>query len=196
MYLWRVPLTAFIAWRTAALLVLAVMSLMRARRVRTAAVWRAVFAALSIVIILISPSAVAWMIVAAQRDPSIHRVFVDPSPIVLWSPSILVCLLIGVNELFFPRRVSPLQSDAWRSAYAAIVVSFAFLNVANWCSPGWCERFGFPFAYSWWSDAIIVMNGQNLTAGSSMIAAVLNACVLIGIGAVLSLRYRRNVTRV
>jgi len=195
MYLGRVPLAAFGTWSSAALLVLAVTCLMNVRRARASGVWCGVFSAFVVATILISPAAVAWVLVAAQRDKGINRVFVDPSPIVLWSPSILVCVLVVANELFFPRRVSPSQRDAWRFAYATIVVSFAFLNIANWCSPGWCERFGFPFAYSWWSDAILIMNGQNLSAGFSVTAIALNASVLIGIGVVLSLRYRRNVTR-
>ena len=70
---------------------------------------------------------------------------------------------------------------------------FTGLNVANWCSPGWCERFGFPFPYSWWSDAIIIMNGENLTAGHSLIAFLVNISLFLVVVVVLAALYRRSL---
>ncbi|HKR63377.1 MAG TPA: hypothetical protein VJZ00_06560 [Thermoanaerobaculia bacterium] len=34
------------------------------------------------------------------------------------------------------------------------------LNVANFCNPGWCGRYGLPFSYYTWSDAVIMFNGE------------------------------------
>ena len=45
---------------------------------------------------------------------------------------------------------------------AFVFVVFAILNVANLCGSSWCDRRGFPFTYRSWSDAQVVMNGENL----------------------------------
>jgi len=36
----------------------------------------------------------------------------------------------------------------------------AYLNLRNWCQPGWCGRFGFPLTYRTWSDSFGTFNGQ------------------------------------
>jgi hypothetical protein len=68
---------------------------------------------------------------------------------------------------------------------------FALLNLANWCSPGWCERFGFPFPYSWWSDGIMIMNGVNLTAGVSRLALFGNGILLVVVLSAIVRGYRK-----
>jgi hypothetical protein len=46
--------------------------------------------------------------------------------------------------------------------WAAIMWSGAVgvLNTVNACNPGWCARYGFPFAFYEWSDGLIMMNGE------------------------------------
>lgn len=69
--------------------------------------------------------------------------------------------------------------------------TFATLNLANWCSPGWCARFGFPFPYSWWSDSIGFMNDANLTAGVSILAIAADFIVLLGAAVVGARQFAR-----
>ncbi len=47
----------------------------------------------------------------------------------------------------------------WVGIVATLGV-FAYLNLRNWCQPGWCGRFGFPLTYRTWSDQIAELNGK------------------------------------
>jgi hypothetical protein len=41
------------------------------------------------------------------------------------------------------------------------VAAFTALNVVNYCSPGWCETIGFPFAWRAWSDSILMLEDRD-----------------------------------
>lgn len=105
------------------------------------------------------------------------------SPQLFLAPVILVAVLFPASRLLFPESA---RVHWWRLAFWLTALAFAVLNVANWCSPGWCERFGFPFRYSWWSDAI-----YDGSAGWSLLAVFANVAVFCAVIAALAFKYRR-----
>ena len=62
---------------------------------------------------------------------------------------------------------------------------FAYLNLRNWCQPGWCGRFGFPLTYRTWSDQIAELNG-NVTGGPTFSISALLANVVIALAGALA----------
>lgn len=106
--------------------------------------------------------------------------------LIAWSPMMFSVLVVLVAVALFPR------SARWRAAFAAVAFTDAALNLVNTCNPGWCGRWGFPFAYSWWSDAMIEFNGQNLSSGTSSLAVVANVLVLLAVGYGMSLYSKRT----
>lgn len=119
-------------------------------------------------------------------------VYTHYSPYLYLAPAFGVALLFGICRVMFPRR-GAMSASRWHLTFWLIAFAFAVLNVTNWCRPGWCERFGFPLPYSWFSDAIVVMDGRNYTAGTSLIALVANISSLLFVGAALGRSYRRSV---
>ncbi|HSP16762.1 MAG TPA: hypothetical protein VLV78_18590 [Thermoanaerobaculia bacterium] len=121
-----------------------------------------------------------------------HGQFIDQPMELGWYSGLLVFIVPLGWHFLFPKRADGAVTRWWRVGFATLIVGFTVLNITNWCSPGWCGRFGFPFAYSWWSDAIIVINGKNLSAGASIVAAVANLIVLVLAALALSASYRRT----
>jgi hypothetical protein len=60
---------------------------------------------------------------------------------------------------------------------------FGFLNLRNWCQPGWCGRFGFPLTYRTWSDQLVDLNGR-LIGGPTFSQAALAVDILVALAAV------------
>ena len=192
MYIWRIPLPLFgalVASISLALVWIAVASL---RRRAKSIVARAILLSAAVVATILSPLMV-HLITADELERMVKLgVYIHYSPHIFLAPAFLVALLFGISQLAFPRGgTNPVHS--WHLKFWLIALVFTVLNVANWCSPGWCERFGFPFPYSWWSDAIIIMNGENLTAGFSFMAVLANVSLFLLVVAVLSLSYRRRL---
>jgi hypothetical protein len=84
---------------------------------------------------------------------------------------------------------------SWRRAFVVITFVFAILNVVNQCSPGYCGRYGFPFAYRWWSDAVLIINGTNVGAGRDPTALWLNAATYLSSALIMALIYRVPLRR-
>jgi hypothetical protein len=149
--------------------------------------------ALIAVALLTSPAVVSAIIEwSAARDPGMLRRYIDPSVVTLWSASVIVPVLLVIAHRLFPCASAPAAVCAgYRVAFFSTAIVFALLNVTNWCRPGWCERFGFPLPYSWWSDAIMVMNGRNITAGASIAAFVVNLTALAAAFYAMARRYQR-----
>jgi len=141
-----------------------------------------------------SPSAIIAFVVALLASPfavkslmrNVGNARWEPPQIVAWCPMMLSVLVVLIATALFP------QSAKWRAAFVATAFVDAVLNVVNTCAPGWCGRYGFPFAYWWWSDAIVVFNGKNLTSGTSSLAVVGNVLVLLGCGIAMSRLAKRE----
>ena len=110
----------------------------------------------------------------------------------LWAPAILVSIVLVLLDRLFPSANAPRGATLrYRAALLGTLIALGGLNITNWCSPGWCERYGFPFPYSWWSDAILIMDGRNWSAGFSALALLGNVAAAALAALVLSRAYRR-----
>jgi hypothetical protein len=63
----------------------------------------------------------------------------------------------------FESTRTPLKYD--RLVTMAVLAVFAYLNATNWCNPGWCYTYGWPFTFFDESDAIIIINGEMFPRG-------------------------------
>jgi hypothetical protein len=154
---------------------------------------RGVLLGIAVVAAILSPFVVHAITAHELGRMAKLGVYIHYSPYLYLSPAFVVTLLFGISRLLFPRRGAT-SVFRWRLKFWVVAFAFTLLNIANWCSPGWCERFGFPFPYSWWSDAIIVMNGKNLTAGTSLVAFGANISVFFLVIAALGRAYHRSTT--
>ena len=194
MYVWRIPVLLFAPLVTATLLVAICAGILALRRSLSTRLGKAIMLALISIALLTSP-AVVWAIIesSAERAPEMMRTYIDPSAATLWSASSVAVILLGVAHRLFPCVSVPVAVCVrYRASFFSAAFAFAVLNVTNWCNPGWCERFGFPLPYSWWSDAIIIINGRNLTAGTSIAAFVANLDALASVVYAMSRSYQRH----
>jgi hypothetical protein len=193
MYVWRIPLPLFAALVASTALACVWIGIASLRRRAQTIVVRGILLSIAVVAAILSPFLVHSITGNELETMAKLGVYVHYSPYLYLAPASVVTLLFGISRLLFPRRGTT-SVFRWRLKFGLISFVFTILNIANWCSPGWCERFGFPFPYSWWSDAIIVMNGKNLTAGTSLIAFVANISVFLLIVAALGRAYHRSMT--
>jgi hypothetical protein len=141
-----------------------------------------------------SPALMEVFLRGPLPDASVRGIYIDPSPFMMWLPAIAGVFLIAAARLLFPANESrPATKD--RCWFVALLLAFALLNCVNWCSPGWCERLGFPLAYSSSSDAVVVMNGTNVAGGFDKMAIFLNAVVAAAAAGTLAMSYRRRTPR-
>jgi len=195
MYIWRFPYFAGVSIAIS-IVVLSVCTALLEIRVRVRSqVARGICSTGVLLALLACPVLFIQAIEPALAAARAHRTYIDPGPQLGWSAAALVLLALVGNHFLFPRRPPVSRAFRWRAAFTALVVGFVVMNSANWCSPGWCEWFGFPFPYRWWSDGIIVMNGDNLTAGWSLAAAITDVCVLVAAATVLAIFYRLACAR-
>jgi len=193
MYVWRIPLPFFGALVASASLALVWLGVATLRRRAQSVIVRGLLLSVAVIAAILSPGLVDVIIRDELERMSGLGVYVHYSPYIFLAPTFLVALLFGISQFAFPRRGAE-SAYGWHLKFWLIALAFTILNLANWCSPGWCERFGFPFPYSWWSDAIIIMNGENLTAGLSLLALAANITVFLFAVAVLARSYRRSLT--
>jgi hypothetical protein len=183
MYVWRIPLSLFGAFVATVSLASVWIGLASLRtRVRSMLV-RAVLVSIAVTATLLSPLLVQVIARGELERMKKLGVYAHYSPHLFLAPAVLVTILFATSRLLFRRRGA--ENIRWRRLlFWLTAFAFTLLNIANWCSPGWCERFGFPLSYSWRSDAIVIMNGENLTAGYSLIALVANIAVFcLAVGA-------------
>lgn len=183
MYVWRVPLFLLAVLASTALSVtaLAIALSYRAR-----------------VLALIAPLAgplltyplVHWLVATATR----HGRYDDPPASMLWIAPVAAVLLVAMAIALFPHRQGRIALQ-YRFCFTVLALGFALLNCINWCAPGWCGRFGFPLTYSWFSDGILIMNGENLSAGSSSAALAINVIIAAVAAAGSAAVYRRRNSR-
>jgi hypothetical protein len=89
-----------------------------------------------------------------SSDDSINRVWIDPSPFALGIPIIVGLPLLALLRSRFLRN-----DHASRGLLIAWCTLVLLLSTVNWCAPGWCAHYGFPFSFYGWSDAMISFNG-------------------------------------
>jgi hypothetical protein len=101
-----------------------------------------------------------------------------PAAAVLWFTALVkVWYRIWFVDLPMPVLVAPVivasiaawlatrtgvRDRTWRATALAVCAwsgFFGVLNIVNFCSPGWCGWYGFPFPYYEWSDSVMVING-------------------------------------
>lgn len=76
---------------------------------------------------------------------------------------------------------APLQYD--RLVTVAVVAVFVYLNVINWCNPGWCYTYGWPLTFLDLSDSIVIMNGEMLSQGFFLGPLLLNILIALSVTA-------------
>jgi hypothetical protein len=177
MYVWRLPLFSFAALSSTAIVVCALAAVLAIRRRIAAPVLRGIVSSVAVVMLLGSPALtealIRWPVAGAIQG----GMYIDPSPLILWLPAIGAVFLLVAARLLFPAAATSGVALKYRCWFVALVLGFVLLNCANWCSPGWCERFGFPLAYSWWSDGMVILDGKNWSAGFSSAAIVLDVLI-------------------
>jgi hypothetical protein len=188
-YVWRFPVLLFSTFAVTAALLAVSAALLAWRGGVTSRVGRGVLLALVAAMLLASPALVSGTIDALiDQGEGLRKNYVHPSAFVLWAPALLVPAILALLHRLFPPGGAVLR---YRAACMATLVALGALNITNWCNPGWCERYGFPFPYSWFSDAILIMNGRNWTAGFSALALLGNATAAALAAVALSRAYRR-----
>lgn len=185
MHVWRLPLLHFAALLALVTVVIAWETLSWFRRRSNSEVTRGFLVAAEVLAALSSPLIVHAIVDPELRDLASRGVYVHHGRAFYLGPGLAAAILFGLSRWAVPQRAP--RAGLARMVFWLTAVALITMNLANWCSPGWCERFGFPFSYSWWSDAILVMNGVNLTAGTSILAIVANVLILLGV-AVLAAR--------
>lgn len=177
MHIWRLPLvhlaallafvTVAVAWETVAWL----------RRNAKIDIARGLVVGAATVVAVLSPLIVHVVVEPELRDLAGRGVYVHYGSAFYIGPAVVAAVLFVLSRRSIPSGAP--GAGLARTAFWLTAAILATVNLANWCSPGWCERFGFPLPYSWWSDAIVVMNGVNLTAGTSVLAVVADFLVLL-----------------
>jgi hypothetical protein len=188
----RLSLSSFVILATTLVLVVVISgALALRRRARTEAV-RGLFSAVVVVSVLGGP-----VLANAIHEPFLRKaarsgIYIDPGPHLYFAPLLLAVFLLISARVLFPIRGDKRAAGAYRFCFQALMLGFLLLNMANWCQPGWCGRYGFPIAYEWWSDAMIIVNGVNLSAGFSKTALVVDISVIIATAVALAITYRRK----
>jgi hypothetical protein len=191
MYVWRLPLFSYAVLVTTALVYGAVAAALWLRGRTPVLVMRGLFASAVVVAMFAAPFLMHMLTRGPLAAAAQRGLFIDPAPFLGFVPAVAAIVLVALSRLAFPAGDHPKVTLMYRAYFVSLLFVLAVLNLANWCTPGWCERFGFPFPYSWWSDAIVVMNGENLSAGVSSIALALNVAVAAAASYSLFLSYRR-----
>jgi hypothetical protein len=130
---------------------------------------------------------VHWLAATAAR-PGRY----DEAPATLvWIPPIAAALLVAISIALFPQREGRIALR-YRFCFVVLALGFAMLNCINWCAPGWCGRFGFPLTYSWFSDGVLVVNGESVSVGWSSGALASNIIIAAVAAAGSAAVYRRQ----
>jgi hypothetical protein len=159
-YVWRFPITFIACIIVVSVLLPVIGTLLRMRSRSGNGAKRAVCLALAVFALICSPAATGWIIHELARACAIRIAFVDPSPALLLLPGAVVLLLLTLGHTLISAPENDRVARQWRFYLYAAGVTFLVLNCIDTCSPGWCSRLGFPFAYESWSDAMIDFDGR------------------------------------
>ena len=188
MFFWRLPLPGAAALAVAIALMVVIPVAIHCRSIARSALARGIWDTVVVVEIIGSPGVFRMLMEPAIAEQARRGTYVDLSPISTWVPAFFAIVVLVAARLLFPLRGDDARALRWRAAFVASAIVFAILNLMNWCR-GLCARYGFPFAYLTWSDAMTTIRG-----GSHPGAIVANIVVLAGIASILSILYRRRRT--
>ena len=184
MSVWRFPFIHF-AWLTATVGLTCLLVACVAARMRvTSHALRGLLVAVGMLAVVCTP---LYVYRVAEKELTFlmkHGVYGHYRAWAFLAPVLAASFLTAGTFLLFPDRGTR-STVSSRALFLATCFAFAALNLLNWCSPGWCEKFGFPFPYSWWSDSMIWINGENLTGGMSILAGTANFAILATIVALM-----------
>lgn len=195
LFVGRLPLFAFADLTVTAGLLIILGAIVWLRHGSESLVVRGALTGAFVIALLSGPLVVDLMTRAPLAVAANHGRYIDPPGFLFWIPTIGSVLALLLAVLLIPARDSARRRARYQISFVAILFAFVLLNFVNWCSPVWCERYGFPFPYRWWSDAVVILNGENRSAGSSVVAAAANVVVACGISGLLAWRYRRKGQR-
>jgi len=190
MYVWRFPVISF-AWLVVTFgLTATLLGLLEGRRRVRSPAFRGLLLAGGIAAGILSPFVVQTLTEEEVVFLAKHGMYHHYAPWAFILPLVSAVLLVAADHFLFRENATK-----WRAYFLFTTFGLAFLNLVNWCSPGWCARFGFPFPYSWWSDSIMVINGVTFGAGTSRTAAVADLGVLVAVTILLVRSARRSQLR-
>ena len=195
MHVWRFPIIFFAWLSVTTVLTAALIALFEVRSRIQRPVIRGFLASAAVLALAASPFVVHLLTEKEFAFLVKHGVYKHYAWWAYLLPAVASVAIVVAGYSLFRRSQVP-SATKWRIAFVGACFGFAFLNLANWCSPGWCERFGFPFPYSWWSDAIIIMNGKNLSAGASTLALAANFATFAFVVVVMVRTARRKAAQV
>jgi len=115
---------------------------------------RARFAIALIVALFLLVAPFALEVLTAVLIGRKHTFFYD-----LRAPALILPSIAVVGGWLTLRRLAPRHASVLVPLWAWCSFS-GFANALNQCSPGWCSRYGFPFAYYAWSDAVVMFDGE------------------------------------
>jgi hypothetical protein len=189
--IWRVPtMLGVMACSTLVLLAATVIAALVVRRRRSLRTTIAVLPSLGLLVI---GTIIATRMTAARiaRSLDIGLMYIDPGLAGYLAPPMIAAFVFLVGDRVLDRQ----WTDRRALLFFAWVVAFIALNVINYCSPGWCETIGFPFAWRYWSDAILTFGDRDLMLVQAIvdiarpvIAALLDLLVFIVVARVLTSR--------
>jgi hypothetical protein len=152
--------------------------LLEARSRARGAFRKGVFTGALLVALVTATFGAQWMIDRWWWGLAGHGLILEfPGWLFLITPASAAIVIAAACLLF--------RTIEWRFSMVLFVTTFAALNLVNWCNPGWCGSFGFPLRYAWWSDSIMIMNGVNLSAGTSFLSLAVNIAGGLGMVALL-----------
>ena len=176
MYLWRFPIELAAILATTVLLLVAARQTLSLRQRASTPFARGVWD----VILIVECAGSAWvagaLIRVANPTNGVGTVFIDPGPVVLVSPAIIAGTILFAARTLFAAR--------WRVMFEVWALLFLALNLIDGGNLGWSSRFGFPFAYYGWSDAMVRFNGQDPSPWS-WFALAMNAITFAAVAAVI-----------
>ncbi|HXH37112.1 MAG TPA: hypothetical protein VNN08_00650 [Thermoanaerobaculia bacterium] len=184
MYIWRIPLVLAAELVVVALLLALAATMLRIRRSLRNPMAKAVLSAAVFVAFVLSPPLVDRLVQLWKTQVGLRATYIDPSPVATFTPAVFDLVVLVASFAIF-RNVQPSALMRQRVCFYAAAVAFFALNVVNGCSPGFCDRFGFPFTVWSWSDAGVSFDGTAPSPWSPIGATfdVLIACAAaVGFG--------------
>jgi hypothetical protein len=144
MYIWRLPLIHFASLLTLVAVVVVWELLACCYRRSSGTVARGLLLGAGTAALLLSPGLVHVIVDPELREFASRGIYTHYGAIFYAGPAVLAMCLFAWSRSTIPTtapRVVRARLVFW---FTAGILTTA--NLANWCSPGWCEFFGFPLS--------------------------------------------------